>query len=337
MLDVTSVAAEVNLGIYLVTLQVIKRLPERYCATLKDSAGDISGSNDIVKNQGSGNFQSSKVRVAAIVCIFVRKDLCRSDSMSFTAQWTILLLSSDVLQVRYVDESKPIEDNHVAVEVIYDMQTTPLIIDPPRTIDSPSPDLVSVHKDEAPIVEEESQEASWTLESSKLRVKTEVLERNIQHYGGEDQEPLSPRDLQNVEQQLETTLKRIRTKKSLENLTIPRLSYGSSIILTSTWELTCLTTLHLEYIMFNDEVTTKDTGLHLISVPELVSLRFEGLQCELKFSSYGLCFLEKVDLCKLVSESVFSFCNFGAQHYLILPVAIGHFSGKYQYIIEDEI
>ncbi|GKF30494.1 Ras GTPase-activating protein-binding protein 1-like protein isoform X3 [Tanacetum coccineum] len=110
---------------------------------------------------------------------------------------------------RYVDESKPIEDNHVAVEVIYDMQTTPLIIDPPRTIDSPSPDLVSVHKDEAPIVEEESQEdlfwlslgtmlrvtrgrlnqimwrisfvyASWTLESSKLRVKTEVLERNIQ-------------------------------------------------------------------------------------------------------------------------------------------------------------
>ncbi|GKA24980.1 HEAT repeat-containing protein 6 [Tanacetum coccineum] len=47
--------------------------------------------------KGNGNFQISKVRVADIVCI---QDLCPSDSMSFTAQWTILLLSSDVLQER---------------------------------------------------------------------------------------------------------------------------------------------------------------------------------------------------------------------------------------------
>ncbi|GKF07733.1 Ras GTPase-activating protein-binding protein 1-like protein isoform X3 [Tanacetum coccineum] len=41
-----------------------------------------------------------QLRVVAIskALSFVRKDLCQSDSMSFTAQWTILLLSSDVLQ-----------------------------------------------------------------------------------------------------------------------------------------------------------------------------------------------------------------------------------------------
>ncbi|GKE49795.1 hypothetical protein Tco_1481053 [Tanacetum coccineum] len=51
------------------------------------------------------------------------------------------------------------------------MQTTPLIIDPPRTIDSPSPDLVSVHKDEALIVEEESQEdLFWLSLGTMLRV-----------------------------------------------------------------------------------------------------------------------------------------------------------------------
>ncbi|XP_024961438.1 truncated transcription factor CAULIFLOWER A-like [Cynara cardunculus var. scolymus] len=57
-------------------------------------------------------------------------------------------------------------------------------------------------------------QASWTLESSKLKAKIEVLEKNIRHYVGEDLEQLSLRELQNVEQQLETALKRIRTKKN---------------------------------------------------------------------------------------------------------------------------
>ncbi|KAJ0732309.1 putative transcription factor, K-box [Helianthus annuus] len=56
-------------------------------------------------------------------------------------------------------------------------------------------------------------QASWTLESSKLKAKIEVLERNIRHYVGEDLEQLNLRELQYVEQQLETALKRIRTKK----------------------------------------------------------------------------------------------------------------------------
>ncbi|KAJ9549714.1 hypothetical protein OSB04_022257 [Centaurea solstitialis] len=59
------------------------------------SDSDLSDSDGSAK--GISNYRSSKVRVAAIVCI---QDLCRSDPKSFTAQWTILLPSSDVLQAR---------------------------------------------------------------------------------------------------------------------------------------------------------------------------------------------------------------------------------------------
>ncbi|KAI3500634.1 hypothetical protein L1887_36458 [Cichorium endivia] len=56
--------------------------------------------------------------------------------------------------------------------------------------------------------------ASWTLESSKLMAKIEVLEKNIKHYVGEGLESLNLRELQNVEQHIDTALKRIRTKKN---------------------------------------------------------------------------------------------------------------------------
>ncbi|KAL8211013.1 hypothetical protein R6Q57_005450 [Mikania cordata] len=59
-------------------------------------------------------------------------------------------------------------------------------------------------------------QVSWTLESSKLKSKIEVLEKNIRHYVGEDLEELNLRELQNVEHQLDTALKRIRTKKEKE-------------------------------------------------------------------------------------------------------------------------
>ncbi|XP_071692294.1 uncharacterized protein [Rutidosis leptorrhynchoides] len=59
------------------------------------SDSDVSDSDG--SSRGVGNFRSSKVRVAAIVCI---QDLCRSDPKSFTAQWTILLPSTDALQAR---------------------------------------------------------------------------------------------------------------------------------------------------------------------------------------------------------------------------------------------
>ncbi|KAK1423353.1 hypothetical protein QVD17_18652 [Tagetes erecta] len=57
---------------------------------------------------------------------------------------------------RYVDESKPTEDKHVVAEEINDNQTTSLIPGPPDTIDSPLPDVASVHKEEAPSVEKEA-------------------------------------------------------------------------------------------------------------------------------------------------------------------------------------
>lgn len=57
---------------------------------------------------------------------------------------------------RYVDESKPIVDKHVVAEEINDNQTTSLIPGPSDTTDSPLPDLASVHKEEAPSVEEEA-------------------------------------------------------------------------------------------------------------------------------------------------------------------------------------
>ncbi|XP_042970475.1 agamous-like MADS-box protein FUL-L isoform X3 [Carya illinoinensis] len=62
-------------------------------------------------------------------------------------------------------------------------------------------------------IDSESQ-GSWTLEFPKLLARTEVLQRNIRNLFGEDLDPLSLRELQNLEQQLDTGLKRIRTKKN---------------------------------------------------------------------------------------------------------------------------
>lgn len=55
---------------------------------------------------------------------------------------------------------------------------------------------------------------NWSLEYPKLMSKIELLQRNIRHYVGEDLDPLTLRELQSLEQQLDTALKRIRTKKN---------------------------------------------------------------------------------------------------------------------------
>ncbi|CAK9175790.1 unnamed protein product [Ilex paraguariensis] len=55
---------------------------------------------------------------------------------------------------------------------------------------------------------------SWSLEYPKLIAKIEVLNRNIRHYVGEDLDPLSMRELQSLELQLDNALKRIRTRKN---------------------------------------------------------------------------------------------------------------------------
>ncbi|CAA0825560.1 Floral homeotic protein APETALA 1 [Striga hermonthica] len=56
--------------------------------------------------------------------------------------------------------------------------------------------------------------ANWTLEYSKLRARIDLLQRNHRHYMGEDLDSMSLKDLQNLEQQLDTALKTIRSRKN---------------------------------------------------------------------------------------------------------------------------
>ncbi|KAM7510181.1 hypothetical protein LguiB_009056 [Lonicera macranthoides] len=55
---------------------------------------------------------------------------------------------------------------------------------------------------------------SWSLEQPKLKAKIEILERNIRNYVGEDLDALNLRELQQLEQQLDTALKRARSRKA---------------------------------------------------------------------------------------------------------------------------
>nr|QSB37191.1 AP1/FUL-like protein [Paeonia suffruticosa] len=69
-------------------------------------------------------------------------------------------------------------------------------------------------------IDAESQ-GSWSHEYPKLVARIEVLQRSMRHISGEELDPLSLRELQNLEQQLDTALKRVRTRKNqLMNETI---------------------------------------------------------------------------------------------------------------------
>ncbi|KAK9271986.1 hypothetical protein L1049_002355 [Liquidambar formosana] len=57
-------------------------------------------------------------------------------------------------------------------------------------------------------------QGSWSLEYPKLVTRIEVLQRNLRHFTGDDLHLLSLRELQNLEQQLDIALKRIRTRKN---------------------------------------------------------------------------------------------------------------------------
>ncbi|XVE91652.1 hypothetical protein REPUB_Repub01dG0028700 [Reevesia pubescens] len=63
--------------------------------------------------------------------------------------------------------------------------------------------------------ESESQgNRNWSVEYSRLKAKVELLQKNHRHYMGEDLDSLSLKELQNLEQQLDTALKHIRSKKN---------------------------------------------------------------------------------------------------------------------------
>ncbi|KAH9676074.1 Agamous-like MADS-box protein AGL8 [Citrus sinensis] len=56
----------------------------------------------------------------------------------------------------------------------------------------------------------------WSLEYPNLKSRIEVLEKNIRNFMGGDLEPLSLRELQYLEQQIDTSLKRLRNRKLKE-------------------------------------------------------------------------------------------------------------------------
>ncbi|KAL6543726.1 Agamous-like MADS-box protein ap1 [Orobanche gracilis] len=56
--------------------------------------------------------------------------------------------------------------------------------------------------------------ANWTIECSRLKARIELLQKNHRHYMGQDLDSMSLKDLQNLEQQLDTGLKSIRSRKN---------------------------------------------------------------------------------------------------------------------------
>ncbi|KAE9615462.1 putative transcription factor, K-box [Lupinus albus] len=57
-------------------------------------------------------------------------------------------------------------------------------------------------------------QGNWTIEYTRLKAKIDLLERNHRHYMGEDLGSMSLKELQSLEQQLDTALKTIRTHRN---------------------------------------------------------------------------------------------------------------------------
>ncbi|KAJ4974183.1 hypothetical protein NE237_007357 [Protea cynaroides] len=64
------------------------------------------------------------------------------------------------------------------------------------------------------VVSDPESQGNLSLEQAKLQAKIEILQKNQRHYMGQDLESLSIKELQNLEQQLDTALKHIRTRKN---------------------------------------------------------------------------------------------------------------------------
>ncbi|KAL6318830.1 hypothetical protein AAG906_001303 [Vitis piasezkii] len=57
-------------------------------------------------------------------------------------------------------------------------------------------------------------QGSWTLEYAKLKARMEVLQKSQRNFMGEDLDSLSLKELQNLEQQLDNSLKSTRIRKN---------------------------------------------------------------------------------------------------------------------------
>ncbi|XP_048230395.1 truncated transcription factor CAULIFLOWER A isoform X2 [Ricinus communis] len=56
-------------------------------------------------------------------------------------------------------------------------------------------------------------QGTWCLEYPKLVARIEILERSLRNFAGKDLGPMSLRELQHLEQQIDTALKRVRSRK----------------------------------------------------------------------------------------------------------------------------
>ncbi|XP_038994241.1 agamous-like MADS-box protein AP1 [Hibiscus syriacus] len=64
------------------------------------------------------------------------------------------------------------------------------------------------------VASESDPQGNWSMDYNRLKAKVELLQRNHRHYMGEELDSLSLKELQNLEQQLDTALKLIRSKKN---------------------------------------------------------------------------------------------------------------------------
>ncbi|KAG5019956.1 hypothetical protein GLYMA_06G205800v4 [Glycine max] len=64
------------------------------------------------------------------------------------------------------------------------------------------------------VASDQPQTENWTLEHAKLKARLEVLQKNQRNFMGQDLEGLSIKELQNLEHQLDSALKHIRSRKN---------------------------------------------------------------------------------------------------------------------------
>nr|AEO13431.1 MIKC-type MADS-box transcription factor WM8 [Campeiostachys nutans] len=70
------------------------------------------------------------------------------------------------------------------------------------------------YAEKAPISAESESEGNWCHEYRKLKAKIETIQKCHKHLMGEDLDSLNLKELQQLEQQLESSLKHIRSRKS---------------------------------------------------------------------------------------------------------------------------
>jgi len=70
------------------------------------------------------------------------------------------------------------------------------------------------YAEKALISAESESEGNWCHEYRKLKAKIETIQKCHKHLMGEDLESLNPKELQQLEQQLDSSLKHIRSRKS---------------------------------------------------------------------------------------------------------------------------